>query len=271
MDSSLDAISITRTLAKCHGVRGAVLGGISRKKIQNARQEFAPEMGEKETALAMADSSLLSQGKAGLLVTDKRVYSSRAPAIELADITSVESETHQVSAAAPPGGTIFVDDIVVFKGATHFDFVIDLIEYLSLAARAVKAREAGLSQQLEPTASVIRLAGTLILGGQAESAVAMRLQELGLAKDVSEDMVRGLTESSKGQRLSGLGRLISGLLIGTAGVLMVWALGSNTNGRVHFGTGIIVAGFALACSGTYRLCLGRGMTSAELVRRYLQD
>lgn len=97
------AEELVRSIAEQHRAKGVLrkLGHFPEEHLANAAKRFAQEMREDETPLVLADTSLMRNGKAGLLLTNRALYSSwRREPIRLADI-------HEV-AYATPGFTDFL-------------------------------------------------------------------------------------------------------------------------------------------------------------------
>jgi hypothetical protein len=70
------------------------LGKLKPGRVANARATYAQEMADDELPLAMFDTSFLQNGKAGMLLTNSKLYSSSAPkAVPLCDIMAVTVET----------------------------------------------------------------------------------------------------------------------------------------------------------------------------------
>ncbi len=72
------AEALVREIAERHGAKGVLqrLGNFPAKLVANARARFAQDMDDDETPLAIIDTSMLRNGKAGVLLTNKRLYSS---------------------------------------------------------------------------------------------------------------------------------------------------------------------------------------------------
>lgn len=90
------AESIVREIAEKHGAKGILraIGNIRQDRLANAAKRFAREMGDNETPLAFLDSSFLQNGKAGLLLTNRGLYSSLlSEPVYLSDIEEVRYET----------------------------------------------------------------------------------------------------------------------------------------------------------------------------------
>lgn len=73
-----EAEALVREIAERHKAKRILrsLGNLPQKQIENAVAHFAQEMEEDETPLVLLDSSFLSNGKAGLLITNRALYSS---------------------------------------------------------------------------------------------------------------------------------------------------------------------------------------------------
>ena len=73
-----EAEALVREVAERHGAKGVLqrLGTFPAKLLTNARARFARDMDDDETPLAIIDTSMLRNGKAGVLLTNKRLYSS---------------------------------------------------------------------------------------------------------------------------------------------------------------------------------------------------
>lgn len=147
-------------IAQKHGAMGILrrLGQHRADHLANATARFAREMGEDETVLAVLDTSFLGNGKAGLIVTNRGVYSSFRPgAIWLSDI-------QDVSYLVPRYGDLFAAWSLrgklrlIFQGTRHLqyrllvngdvvhagtnnlraDFWIELLTTLAAEARAAR-------------------------------------------------------------------------------------------------------------------------------------
>jgi hypothetical protein len=72
------AEALVREMAEKHGVKGILrrLGNIREDHLANATSRFVHGMQDDETPLALVDTSFLRNGKAGLLLTNRGLYSS---------------------------------------------------------------------------------------------------------------------------------------------------------------------------------------------------
>ena len=81
------AVDLVREAAGRHGARRILrrAGNVPPRQVTNARAHFARTMADDEAALVLLDRSFLGNGKAGLLLTNRKLYSSwlrRAIALE---------------------------------------------------------------------------------------------------------------------------------------------------------------------------------------------
>jgi hypothetical protein len=87
-----EAEALVRAIAQKHGAKGVLrsLGNLPQKQVANAVAHFAQQMEDDETPLILLDASFLNNGKAGLLLTNRGLYSSFCShPIWLADIEEV--------------------------------------------------------------------------------------------------------------------------------------------------------------------------------------
>ncbi len=91
-----EAEALVREIAEKHGAKRILrsLGNWPQKHLDHAIDHFAQQMDDDETPLVLLDASFLSNGKAGLLVTNRGLYSSfYSRPIWLADINDVSYVT----------------------------------------------------------------------------------------------------------------------------------------------------------------------------------
>lgn len=90
------AEALVREIAERHRAKRILrsLGNLPQKNLENAVANFAQEMKEDETPLVQLDCSFLSNGKTGLVITNRALYSSfYSRPICLADIDDVSCAT----------------------------------------------------------------------------------------------------------------------------------------------------------------------------------
>ncbi len=86
------AEDLVREIAEVHNQKAVLrqLGRLRPERLAGAARTFARELGPGETPLVLFDTSWMRNGRAGILVTNRRLYSSRLDGpIELQDITEV--------------------------------------------------------------------------------------------------------------------------------------------------------------------------------------
>jgi hypothetical protein len=121
-------LSLVNKASQHHPKRGQLetVGSFKPNQIANARANFAGQMGAHEAPLAMIDSSTMQNGKAGMLLTTRRIYSSsiKQP-IELTDIRDVSVKNPDAGDAVltflfgvfhPVQFRLRVNDTVVYSG-----------------------------------------------------------------------------------------------------------------------------------------------------------
>ncbi|HKI32930.1 MAG TPA: hypothetical protein VKA46_13845, partial [Gemmataceae bacterium] len=117
------AEALVREMAERHGAKGVLrrLGCFRADHLANAAARFAYDLDATETPLAVIDTSLLRNGKAGLLLTNRRLYSSfhrRAIPLTEIDDVSLQDPSGQallsfflivlLAAVCPPIGTLVI-------------------------------------------------------------------------------------------------------------------------------------------------------------------
>jgi hypothetical protein len=108
---------LVREIAEKHKAKGILrkLGAFRSDHIENAVRHFADQMDEEETPLAFIDTSFLGNGKRGLLVTNRAVYSSNfSRPLWLVDIDEVTYEKPD------PSDIALINVFAVLLVAVHF-------------------------------------------------------------------------------------------------------------------------------------------------------
>ena len=129
------AEAIVRELADHYGLKGVLekLGNFREADLANAKAAFADQMGEDETPLAFVDRSLMINGKAGVLVTNRGLYTSRFPhVVWLKDIVAVSYER-------PDGADIALTTFIILTSHT-ICFPIGLVFLMSGGLRRMQDR-----------------------------------------------------------------------------------------------------------------------------------
>src|SRR5687768_6945974 len=103
------AAQTVRDLAQQHKQRRVArqLDNFSPKLLAAAKSSFAAQMVEQETPLVLFDRSFLLNGKAGILLTDRAIYSSSPRGcVPLASIRSIHVERANMSEQMAGNNTI---------------------------------------------------------------------------------------------------------------------------------------------------------------------
>jgi hypothetical protein len=124
------AISVIRVLAEAHGAWHILkrLNAVRPDRVNNARRRFARDMTDEENALLIVDSSFLQDGKSGLLLTNRAVYSSLLD--RPVPLEEIESVVHR-----PPDRSISVVEVIVVFAHVIFPPLIFLAIPLALRNR----------------------------------------------------------------------------------------------------------------------------------------
>ncbi len=170
------AEALVREIAEKHGAKGVLrsLGQLSPKHLANAAVRFAQAMRDDETPLAFLDVSFLKNGKAGMLLTNRGLYSSfYSRPIWLADIEDVSFARPGVDAylgwfflgllyvfingIRHFQNRLFVNDKVVFSTGNRlrFDFWVELLTVL--ADEAWHLEDASRGEPAQPTTVVLEI------------------------------------------------------------------------------------------------------------------
>jgi hypothetical protein len=170
------AEALVRKVAEKHGAKGILrtLGQLPSKHLAHAAARFAQAMRDDETPLALLDASFLKNGKAGLLLTNRSLYSSfYARPIWLADIEDVTFARPGVNAflgwyflgplyllingIRPYQNRLCVNDKVIYATGNRlrFDFWIELLSALADEARHIE--DASGEGKTEPKTVVLEI------------------------------------------------------------------------------------------------------------------
>ncbi len=170
------AESLVRKIAEKHGAKGILrsLGQLPPKHLTHATERFAQAMRDDETPLALLDASFMKNGKAGLLLTNRGLYSSfYARPIRLADIEDVTCARPGADAflgwfflgplyllingIRPYQNRLCVNDKVIYSTGNRlrFEFWIELLS--ALADEAWHIEEASGEGHTEPKTVVLEI------------------------------------------------------------------------------------------------------------------
>ncbi len=270
--SADEARRILRGVADRHKAQGIrkQLDGINHAKVNKATDGYARLMGEDETPLALVDTSFLQNGSAGLLLTNRRVYSHLLSApVELSEITSAAFEkptelqglmvglggpllfgVYRLCGGRPITTALRVNGQEVFQGKCNHAFWIDALTALGQAAR----------QQDGGDRLADRLRRRKELARHLAAAVAARLTaaevEQRFAGVASAGEVRAVGEELR--EVYGRRQVVKSAVITAIGFVILVAAGlitlASEGGWLWIGGAF--AGLGLFSIGLYRLVVG---------------
>lgn len=236
-----DPESIIREVASRHHADSILkkIAKIEPKQLANARAGFASEMSEDERPLYLFDNSFWQNGKAGLLLTDRRLYSSfaRAPiAYEEIYTTTFEKPKNGKQAEknnlAKPA--LLVNGAAIYTGPACVPFWIDVLPQLGKACRkalggtdadlAVKSPSSGDSTwpfldlgdkaPISP-AECEQIAAAAVCDGQTNWDIVQALIDTGMNQEEAKKLTAGMLRTSDGLRrpIQAFYQLATGLLL----------------------------------------------------------
>ena len=301
---AFDALLMVRQLAEKNQAKWALkqLGKIKPKAIANARTCFARDMEEHEVPLLLVDRSFWQNGKAGLLLTSRRLYgSSPAISIPLEDILTAGFEKPSISelfSGAGPKRSLIVNGVAIYTGPLKFDFWAAVLPQLGNAARVALGKTALAPAPAEVAASPRpghslagqtreRIAAAAICSGKSvEETVGILTQsgtEESPARSMAEEMGRILLGSRA--RKWALSRIVAGVVAFPVGITGAGLAAVAGNGRLPqwlddlmlefviptfslfvfrgLSLGLVAGGLVLLGSGCYRLLLGNPPLKTE--------
>jgi hypothetical protein len=153
--SSRDACALLDRVKLAHPIKVGFtkIGTIKPMTLKNARTSFAHSMTDEEVPLALLDSSFLQNGRAGLLLTNRRLYSSalrqplkvrliRNPMVKKASVWKMLLVSGPLAPLFGPllYPRILVDGVPVHKGpmsAKDCEFWTELLKQVGKVAGAL--------------------------------------------------------------------------------------------------------------------------------------
>ncbi len=304
--------SIVRGLAQQHSI-GYVLKKLGNHKpshIANARAGFARDMVDGELPLVFLDRSFFGNGKAGLLITNRRLYSSTvAFSIPLSEIRIAAVELKSTAEVILGGGTkdhtLFVNGAPFYNelatmGRKPLTFYAEVLNALANAIRQGESSAAPAKPALAPQAAAspaassraatsapgsdgphragaelpehIRIAAALVCADKSVDQAVAELGALGLAEASARPLIEEMTNlrSSPRARLA-LQQLIGGLVLTPIAIgLSVLSFSPQNQTYIVFG-GLGSLGLLLVIVGGYRLLFGSPKLKTEELIRAWQD
>lgn len=298
-----DAIEIVRAVAEKHGARGVLkkLGKLNPKHIANARAGFAKAMTDEEVPLVLLDRSFWGNGKAGMLLTNRQLYSSsHGRPIPLLEIRTATFEkptlSEQMFQHKRPEASLLVNGTAVYTGPAKFELWVELLPELGQALReAIGSPEedaptsasvpAGAKGSSSAGPDLPRIAATAVCSGQGETEIVAMLADTGMDGDKARSMIEQMNtiRQQSRSRLPALGALLAGLIVTPIGIMgaafvnvapgrrpefvgkLIDFLASVASLRVLDGAmkGLAAAGLILFCTGAYRLIRGNPPPKTE--------
>lgn len=282
------AEAIVRATAQKHKAKGVLkrLGTFDPKLLANAKGAFARDMGADEVPLVLIDRSFLQNGKAGVLLTNRRLYSSTfAESIPLGEIlaATVEEMTPLqqwlfVGLLGPLGywlwllcggqsfwPRLLVNGEVVYEGKIHAAFWNDLLPRLALACRegtgGVGVRK-NVRKQMRNEEELAWLVAAAVCSGKSGFAIIADFTRDGADQAQVRAMADAMTRLRTAPRA---GTALGLLATGAAMILAGLAVTITSNGDVIW-YGPVLIGIPLAGIGFFRLCNGSPPLRTEDVK-----
>ncbi len=282
-----EAEAIVREAAARHKAKPFLkqLGNLSPSVVRNAQDHFADTMEDDETPLVLLEDSFLQNvnGKSGMLVTNRRLYSDQLKRpIPLVDVVVVlvETPTQLEFFLAGMFGLVFVlfrgrlknrllvNGCLVHEGRLgHHEFWKDVLAELGRATRA-EAPDAPPPRRDKPK-ELVRLAAAAVCSGRDRDRILDDLESLGHPAEACLPLVDELLERYETPRRGPMpiALVVVGAMLACVGIAVT--LESRGSflwyGPVMFG----MFGVGLVCIGGWRLIAGSPpMTAAELRGTY---
>jgi hypothetical protein len=270
-------MDIVYDLARKHNCKEVLkhLGRFNDEQLLTLRRHFARDLEPDEEPLALLDTSFWGSGKSGLLVTDRRLYSSTLiEPIPLEEIRVVGHEKPSVSdqfLGNQQQPTLLVNGVTVFSGKANFDFWCELLPELGDAIRGEEEYEAGPLRDRPPRLDedeLVRIGAAALCSGANPRAVARQLTDDGMHPEDARETVQELERLRSDPRPNQASkRLLGGLGLVLLGIVLSVALSGSDGVTVFFG--LILCGLVLAGSGAYRLLVGSPpMKTQELLQAW---
>jgi len=234
-------------------------------------------MNADETAIAQIDTSFLQNGSKGLLLTDRRVYSSWLPqGIDLAEIRRVDFEDPSTAMRQRPG-TLLINGRLAFSGRFTSAFWIDALTALGRAARSEDAtarskpkENVGGSSRVKP--DWVALAAAAVCNGAAVEDVANDLMDVGATSKSADHLADELMEirhrPQSGRAVAHIGGGLFAALVGLV-VTVISVSNPSSDGTVLIVWGPVLYGLFYGVRGMYRTTIaGWPMSTNELVTEW---
>jgi hypothetical protein len=279
------AADTVRDLAHKHKQRAVIkrLDNFSPKLREAAKKAFATQLTEQERPLILYDRSFLGNGKAGVLLTDRAIYSSSPRScVPLSSIRSVHVERASMSEQMAGNNTIqlLVNGEVFYSQIASVGSNSSFLTFLALVTDALRQSATGPAAGANASAPVavspsasndpVPLAAGAICAGQSREQVARQLQAVGLSPAEGERIVDGMLAIVQAPQSGALmQRVGAGIVLTVIGLAAAIAAGVTRQSAflIFAPQGIAAMGVVLVCSGIFRLLFG----SPKLTARQLAD
>ncbi len=264
--------------------------GVNEKKARKAVESYGCELEDGEEPLLLVDDSFLRNGSAGLLLTSRRLFSSRCPAyVRLAEVTSADSErpsrvlplalflmsgallyllgmlVHRLSGGRPSAPRLRVNGRVVFEGKLNDHFWVQALYELGAAAGHAGGG-AMLARQLADPRQLLRHTAAAVAAGLTDDEIDRTLATHTARPDEARDLRRKVRRIAArrpvGQPLL---LMLCGTLAGMLGLFVTLASQSSSLWVIWFGP--MIGGPMMALTGLYRLAVGTPMSFDTLFRK----
>lgn len=285
--SALDAgaiVELLRPIAERHKLKkvAASLGQLKPKKVANARRGFAAGMSDHETAIAQIDTSFFQNGAKGLLLTDRRVYSSFLPeGMELSQIRRVTWEPPMEGLVVQPG-KLLVNGRHLFTGRFSKDFWMEALAAVGQAARGESAGERPRPEEPRPARGGgrvmedwVHLAAAAVCNNAEFEAIVDELRDAGATRKCAEQLAEELVEIRQRPQSTRAALHIGGGFIAAvvgAGVTLASFSSPSSDGTVLVVYGPVIWGMFYGVRGLYRSAIGGWpMATSDLVKIWVQE
>jgi hypothetical protein len=275
--SPAEAEAIVREVAEKHRANGVLkkLGNFNPRVVARARDNFAADMTDDEVPLAQVDRSFLQNGSAGLLLTNRRLYSSAlGRPVPLRDVlvATFERPTQlQVFVAQMfwglyrllgkwPQPQLLVNGNPVDTGELLFGFWTDVLARLGRESRRGRGSPSGGRDR-------DRVLAAAVAAGRGEDEVVAGLTQAGLdgaaVRPTVADMIalRDAPRPAPAVALIGVGLAV--VLLG----LVLTAAGSSGDESLIF-IGPVIVGLGVGGAGVYRLFTRPPWTAEQLLQAW---
>jgi hypothetical protein len=277
------AEATVRAVAEKHRA-AALLRGLGRVKpaaVANARAGFAADLGD-ETPLLLVDRSFLQNGSAGLLLTNRKLYSSvLGEGIPLEDVvvTTGQTPTQLEQLLVSMGGILslffrhrvqsrlLINGEEVDRGPLTFPFWVEVLTRLGRESRG----RGGRTRARFRDEDLARLAAAAVAQGKEADATLAELTAAGVEADAAGPLVEEMVAVRDRPRYGVTAAALAfGSLLFLLGLLIT--LGTMGSDVWFIAYGPVLFGLGLLGTGLHRLVKGPPLlTTADLLKTWGAD